>query len=175
MWDVRLVATGVSVLQLCSLVMFYVAQAPETSISSSLGCDETSCVLFTSTLSLSICLQLLCTAFYLAEERGIELVLTSSWAFSLLLRYPAGTQLHDVFAGIFVSSYLLVLLQQQHLAAEKSVPAAVLWVIAVCLLIAWVSTKNNTLQWLAWGIITLVECVLNCHLLLYMDRPNFSV
>ena len=126
------IATAVSSLQLCALVLFYTVQnAPGTSISSTLSCDETSCVLFTCALALFISLQLL-----LLTE-GVELVLIASWAFALLLRYPAGTQLHDAFAGVFVGSYLLLLL----LRIRKSAAAAVLWVTAVCLLIAWVSTK----------------------------------
>ena len=146
------IATAVSSLQLCALVLFYTVQnAPGTSISSTLSCDETSCVLFTCALALFISLQLL-----LLTE-GVELVLIASWAFALLLRYPAGTQLHDAFAGVFVGSYLLLLL----LRIRKSAAAAVLWVTAVCLLIAWVSTKNNTLQWVAWVFISLVECALN--------------
>jgi hypothetical protein len=174
-WDVRLIATVVSALQLCALVLFYtVQQAPDTSISVTLSCDETSCVLFTCALSLFICLQLLCVTIYLLiEERGIVLVLISSWAFALLLRYPAGTQLHDAFAGVFLGSYLLVLLLQQFLLLHKSAASAVLWVTAVCLLIVWLFTKNHTLQWVAWGFITLVECVLNTHILMIESTMVF--
>ena len=187
MWEqtgVRLIAMGSSVFQLGALISFYMSLAVPISISRVVACDETACVLFTCVFSLFGFVQLLSATFYFVcsaekggeiQQTGVETVLTASWTFALTLRYPVGTHLHYAFAGVFLGSYMLVLLLQQYQGAGGSVTSVVvflLWITAGCLLIAWVCTQNDTLEWVAWGLITLVQVLLNSPLWPRCERPQ---
>ena len=66
-----------------------------------------------------------------------------------------GTHLHYSFAGVFIRSYMLVLLLQQYWGAGESVTSVVVFLIAL------VCNHNHTLEWVAWGLIMLVQIPLN--------------
>ena len=70
---------------------------------------------------------------------------------------------------------MLVLLLQQYRGLGESVTSVVvflLWVSAGCLLISWVCTTNHTLEWVAWGLITIVQVLLNSPLWVHCERQQ---
>ena len=187
MWDVpdvRLVAGGASVFQLFALIGFYMSTEPNLSVSHVLACNEGMCVAFTIVVSLLAYFQFLNLTFYFVgysprgsdvQQTGVMATFFSAWMLSLTLRYTIGSGPHVTVATLFIGSYLLAIFMQQYQdigRTRMSLFTLGLFLSVLFVLAAWVYTRNHWLEWLAWGILTLVQCLLNLPIRMPYERAQ---
>ena len=182
---VRLIAGGASTFQFCALVGFYMTTPPNMSISHVLmNNNESMCIGFTIVFSLLAYIELLNLVFYFAyyvppssdvRPTGVEAALICAWTLALTLRYPLGTGPHFTCATVFILFYLLALFLQQYEGFGRSwmtyFVGGVYCAGAVALGL-WVYTGDNGFEWVAWGLLTLVQCMLNLPLRPLLSTPQ---
>ena len=186
MWsarEARAVAGGASAFQMCVLAAFYTVVIPGKSVSHVLAGDDEICIAFTIVFTLLAYVQLLNMGFFFVTytdpesdvcQSGMSAAFVAAWMLSLTLRYPIGTGQHLTVATLLICSYMLALFMQQYDGLGRtraSICTMALYGAAGVTLVVWLCTRNNRFEWAAWGLLTLVQCMLNLVITPRLEQP----